>query len=219
MDDHDYIRHRVMDRRVHEVMGDVSGLSVLDLGCGEGRFCRQLSERGAVVTGFDLTLPLVERAVSLDAGGRYFRGNAEAMALRSGVFDWAVSYIMLLDVPDYRACIGEIARVLKPGGRLVYVNLQAYCTSPGQSWVRDEEGKDLYFPIDHDAFEHGSWAEWRDIRIANYHRPLGAYMTAFLSAGFKLVRFEEPLPDWSEWGYDSRYARVPWAHLMEWVKE
>ena len=219
MDNHDYIRHRVMDKRMHEVMGDVSGLKVLDLGCGEGRFCRQLSDRGAKVTGFDLTQNLLARGKELGGGTDYFRGDAEVMALRSESFDVAVSYVMMLDVPDYRTCIRETARVLKPGGRLFYSNLQAYCTCTPDGWVKDEDGNRLYMPIDDYSYEHGSWVAWGEIRIANYHRPLAAYMSAFLEVGFRLLRFEEPLPDWSEWGYDQFYARAPWVHLMEWVKE
>lgn len=219
MDRHDYIRHRVTDRRLFEVMGDLEGLSVLDAGCGEGRFCRMMRERGAEAVGVDMTGPLIREARERDSDGRYVRGNAEVLPFADGVFDAVVSYLVLLDVGDYRSAIREAARVLKPGGRLFYVNLQAYCTCTPNGWEKDEKGNRLRFVMDDYGYEHGSWVGWNDIRIANYHRPLANYMSAFLEAGFRMVRFEEPLPDWGEWGWDNHYARVPWVHLVEWVKD
>lgn len=216
VDGHDYIRDRVTDRFVHEMMGNVHGLSILDVGCGEGRFCRQLAQRGGLVTGLDLTRRLIEEARERGQAD-YVRGNGEALPFLSSRFDWVVSYIALLDIPDYRAAIDEMVRVLKPGGRLAYVNLQAYCTT-GAGWTDFGSGSRDHFVFDHYAYEHGSWAAWGDIRVANYHRPLSAYFSAFLGSGLRLVRFAEPLPDWDLWGYDARYARVPWAHVMEWEK-
>lgn len=218
MDRHDYVRYRVMDRQVRELFGDVAGKRVLDAGCGEGRASRMLGEMGADVVGLDLCRPLVEAAVARGADGAYVRGNAEKLPFGDSSFDAVLSYIVLLDIPDYRAAVKEMARVLKPGGKVVYVNLQAFATSPGQGWVKDEDKKRLYFPVDHYSFEHGSWAEWGKIKIANYHRPLADYFQAFLDAGLKLKQFREPLPDWDEWPFDADYIRVPWAYITEWTK-
>ena len=45
----------MLDSWMLDALGDVSGKSVIDIGCGEGRFCRLLSDLGAEVTGIDLT--------------------------------------------------------------------------------------------------------------------------------------------------------------------
>src|SRR5580692_5980457 len=101
-------RTHLLDPAMLECIGDVRGVEVADIGCGEGRFCRMLSERGAVVTGLDLTPALVDEAVRQDPAGRYFVGNAETLPIASGHFDLTISYLVLVDVPDYRSAIREM---------------------------------------------------------------------------------------------------------------
>jgi 2-polyprenyl-3-methyl-5-hydroxy-6-metoxy-1,4-benzoquinol methylase len=50
----DAAREGVLDDWMLDVVGDVSGLDVIDLGCGEGRFCRMLAARGARALGVDM---------------------------------------------------------------------------------------------------------------------------------------------------------------------
>src|SRR5690606_11740651 len=140
VDDHGYVRHRAGGPRLWVVLGGVSGLSVLGMGCGGGRCSRQVAERGAAGTGCGYSRALVEVAFDRGGGPGYLQGNAEALPFRSETFDLAVSYVMLLDVPDYQACIRETMRVLKPGGRLLYLNLQPYCTPSNSGCVRALEG-------------------------------------------------------------------------------
>ena len=56
------VRTGMLDSWMLEALGDVSGKRVIDIGCGEGRFCRLLAGLGAEVTGIDLTEALVEKA-------------------------------------------------------------------------------------------------------------------------------------------------------------
>ena len=58
-------RTGMLDSWMLDALGDVSGKKVIDIGCGEGRFCRILSDGGAVMTGVDLTEELVERATGI----------------------------------------------------------------------------------------------------------------------------------------------------------
>ena len=55
-------REGMLDGWMLEAVGDVTGLKVIDLGCGEGRFSRMLAERGAGVTGVDFCEPFIEYA-------------------------------------------------------------------------------------------------------------------------------------------------------------
>ena len=59
------VRTGFLDSWMLDALGDVSGKTVIDIGCGEGRFCRLLSELGAAVTGVDLTEALIEQARSV----------------------------------------------------------------------------------------------------------------------------------------------------------
>ena len=111
----------MLDAWVLRALGDVSGKTVIDIGCGEGRFCRLLASLGALVTGIDITEALIERARDLGGTGQtYLLGDAEDLAdVEDDSFDLAVSYIVIADLLDYRRSIREAYRVLKPGGRFV----------------------------------------------------------------------------------------------------
>src|SRR5262245_29554227 len=63
------VREGLLDRPMIQACGDVRGLTVLDSGCGEGRFCRMLLDCGAkLVIGIDLCGPLIHAASQLAIG-------------------------------------------------------------------------------------------------------------------------------------------------------
>jgi SAM-dependent methyltransferase len=190
----------------------------LDVGCGEGRFCRLLRERGIAPVGIDPTPELLEEARRRDPAGDYRLGRAETLEFPPKSFDLVVSYLTLIDIPDYRAGIAEMARVLKPGGTLLVANLTSFITAGTEiGWVRDAQGRRLHWPVDRYLEEFSYWVEWDGIRIVNWHRPLGAYMAAFLEQGLALTFFAEP--DATS-GEDARrreaMRRAPWYVVMEW---
>jgi len=193
---------------------------VLDVGCGEGRFCRMLKQHGVEVTGIDPTSKLISAARARDAGGTYLEAPAEQLPLRDECVDLVVSYLALIDIPDMEAGVREMARVLKPGGALLIANLTSFntaCVDAG--WVKDGLGQHLYYPVDHYLQERTVWIEYRGIRILNHHRPLSTYMGALLASGLHLSYFREPAPiPGAPEPKATIYRRVPWFLVMEWVK-
>ncbi len=196
----------------------------LDVGCGEGRFCRMLAAKGTQATGIDPTRALLDRARALDPDGAYIEGRAEALPFDEGAFDLVVSYLTLIDIPDFRAGITEMARVCAPGGKLLIANLAPHCTAlprdrdEGSGWVREADGTRRYFAIDDYATHRSYWTSWAGIRIRNHHRPLAAYMQAFLQEGLTLTAFDEPAYAGPDPALAERYRRVPWFNLMVWTK-
>ena len=75
----------------------------LDVGCGEGRFCRMLKSHGVDVVGIDPTPALIAVAQRRDAGGTYLKARAESLPFRREAFDLVVSYLSLIDIPDAEA--------------------------------------------------------------------------------------------------------------------
>ena len=187
-------RTHLLDPAMLESVGDVKGLDVIDVGCGEGRFCRMLAERGANVTGVDLTPSLVVEAKSLHPNGEYFEAGAECLPFPDRRFDLAVSYVVLVDIADYRTAIREMARVTKPGGRVVAANVSSFISTSETSWHKDTTGRKLHFPVDRYFEERPLRLNWSEISIINWHRPMQAYMSAYLDAGLVLRRFVEPKP-------------------------
>ena len=194
--------------------------SALDVGCGEGRFCRMLKSRGIGTVGIDPTIALLDRARELDPNGDYREGRAEQLDFPDAAFDLVVSYLTLIDIPDYRAAISEMFRVLTPGGALLVANLTSL-NSAGMNiaWQYDADGNRLHWGLDNYGTERSEWVEWAGIRIVNWHRPLSAYMQAYLNSGFELVHFDEPQPDATLEGHHVwSNIRAPWFNIMEWRK-
>src|SRR5262249_8530028 len=156
-------------------------------GCGEGRFSRILKSLGIRVVGVDPTRALLERARERDPDGEYLMAQAESLPFSAGAFDLVVSCLSLVDIPDFRTAIAEMARVLKPGGTLLAANLTGLQSAGMRGgWQHDAEGRRTKFAIDDYGREWFEWAEWSGIRIKNWHRPLSAYMQAYLASGLEL---------------------------------
>ena len=88
---------------------------VLEVGFGGGALMRAMRPRVARVSGVDVSEAMVQRASNFDVR----RASAEALPFGDGAFDKAVSVNSLYFWPDPDKAFGELARVLKPGGRLV----------------------------------------------------------------------------------------------------
>jgi SAM-dependent methyltransferase len=216
----DFGRRYVLDPVMRARVQTVPARRAVDVGCGEGRFCRMLGDMGIAVAGLDPTPALIAAARARDPGGRYVRGVAEALPFADRSFDLVVSYLSLVDILDIDAGIPEMVRVLAPGGTLLIANLTNFNTPcADRGWVTDEHGRRLHYPIDDYLDDRGMWVEWRGIRIVNHHRPLRRYMQALLGAGLQLAWFDEPEPIPSAPpARASAYRRVPWFLVMEWRK-
>jgi SAM-dependent methyltransferase len=215
----DWSRSHVLDAAM---LGRVQGrgfATALDVGCGEGRFCRLLRQHGIEPIGIDPTAALLAEARRRDPQGQYLSGRAESLDFDNDRFDLVVSYLTLIDIPDFRRAIAEMARVLRPGGSLLIANLTSLvsaCLADG--WVRDADGHGLHYKVDRYLDEFPQWVEWDGIRVENWHRPLGAYMNTLLANGLSLRFFEEPVPKGGDPARAATYRRVPWFLVMEWTK-
>ena len=193
--------------------------TALDVGCGEGRFARILKSLGIRTTGVDPTAALIGHARERDPAGDYVMARAESLPFAAGRFDLVVSCLSLVDIPDFRTGIAEMARVLKPGGTVVAASLTGLQSAGMRGgWQRDAEGRPTKFAIDDYGREWFEWASWSGIRVKNWHRPLSAYMQAYLASGLVLRFFDEPMPTADYVDEHEMIARAPWFNVMEWQK-
>lgn len=215
--DGDWGRRHVLDAPMLARATRSGFRNAIDIGCGEGRFCRMLQAQGIATTGIDPTVALIEQAHLLDPGGDYRVECAEALTARDATYDLAVAYLSLIDIPDLTSAFAQMHRVLRPGGTLLIANLQSFNTaSVDHGWSREPDGT-RRFSIDHYLDERPVWEEWHGIRIRNWHRPMQAYLGGLLDAGFALQHFSEPEPHGSS-EKASRYRRAPNFLMMEWKK-
>jgi 2-polyprenyl-3-methyl-5-hydroxy-6-metoxy-1,4-benzoquinol methylase len=213
----DFGRRFVLDAPMLAQIRGRGFATALDVGCGEGRFCRMMAAEGIRSVGIDPTATLLEEARRRDPGGDYRAGRAEALEFADGSFDLVVSYLTLIDIPDIGRAIPEMSRVLRPGGTLLIANLNSFVTAGSQGWTRDADGTQ-HFCIDNYLEERNEWVEWRGIRIRNWHRPLETYLALLLGQGLMLRHFAEPAPHGGPPEQMERNRRVPWFVLMAWEK-
>jgi SAM-dependent methyltransferase len=218
--DGDWMRRWVLDPVMAPAVERLAPRAVLDVGCGEGRFCRVIRRDGRRIVGVDLTLALVAAARQRDADGSYVRALGERLPFANGRFDLVISYLALIDIDDVDAAIAEMARVTAPGGTLLVAHLNGFTTAcADRGWVRSLFGRRLHYRLDHYLDDRAMWVSWRGIRIRNHHRPLSRYMTRFLDLGLRLMSFDEPGPvPTAPEPKASGYRRAPYACVMEWRK-
>ncbi len=220
-DEGDFGRRWVMDAPMLERVRRRSFKRALDVGCGEGRFCRMLSAEGVEAVGIDPTAALIGHARRCDPEGDYRVEAAETLGFEDGAFDLVVAYLSLIDIPDVKAAIAEMARVLAPGGSLLIANLAGYNSAADANdlgWVTLPDGRRAH-AMDRYLEEKAGWIAWKGIRIQNWHRPLSTYMTLLLDEGLVLTHFDEPRanPE-GDPVRAAHYDRAPWFMVMEWEK-
>jgi ubiquinone/menaquinone biosynthesis C-methylase UbiE len=184
---------------VQELMGDITGQRVCDLACGEGRVSRHLADRGARVTGIDLSSRLLamarQRERAEPRGVAYLRADAQGLyAVRDAVFDGVVCNMALMDIPELAPTLRAVARVLRRGGWLVFSILHpCYNTRPSGQVVADD-GTVLRTVGEY--FTEGFWRSDQRPgppgRVGAYHRTLATYVNTLADAGLVLERLCEP---------------------------
>jgi SAM-dependent methyltransferase len=117
------ITERLERAVVLDFAGPCRGIAVLDVGAGDGAYALPLAKDGARVTALDRSLPalrVLDRRAR-DSGSRLavVAADAHALPFETGTFDLAIAVTALCFVPAPQQAVSEIARVLRPGGRLV----------------------------------------------------------------------------------------------------
>ena len=118
-----YIRS-IRDARIAQMLGQLSSeAQVLDYGCGAGHICRLVESLGFDVVGVDISSELLELAKQITTAPTLLI-DGKTMPFPAQTFDAALTYVVLghvIDEDDLANVLAEIARVLKPGSRLLAI--------------------------------------------------------------------------------------------------
>ena len=126
------------------LLPDVRGLVVLDAGCGSGRYLRELEARGATAIGMDLSAAMLARAREVTPA--IARADIRALPFDAMSIDGVLCGLALGDVPEIEPALREIARVLRPGGVVVYSVVHPAGEAAG--WSRSFESGGRQWAID-----------------------------------------------------------------------
>jgi demethylmenaquinone methyltransferase/2-methoxy-6-polyprenyl-1,4-benzoquinol methylase len=108
-------------RRTAKLLDCPVGSRVLDLACGTGDFLRVLERSGRRSVGIDMSAGMLAHARTL--GAPLVLGDAAALPFADGAFDGAVSGFALRNFADLDAVFGELARIVRPGGRIALLDV------------------------------------------------------------------------------------------------
>ncbi|KLU61118.1 demethylrebeccamycin-D-glucose O-methyltransferase [Peptococcaceae bacterium CEB3] len=118
-----HIVGRIEEETIYSCLEPRTGLKLLDIGCGTGRYSISLASMGLEVTGVDVSPAMLEKAQAkaTEAGVSISFMGADALRLPfdDETFDLVLSVDSMEWVPDFRAALQEAFRVLKTGGRFV----------------------------------------------------------------------------------------------------
>lgn len=181
-----------------EMLPEMAGKQVLDLGCGYGWHCRYALEQGArEVVGVDISQRMLEeaRCRTTSERCRYLHKAMEDIDFPEACFDVVISSLALHYVRDYADVLRRVATCLKRGGDFIFsVEHPVFTAYGNQDWYRDGEGRALHWPVDRYFMEGERQAVFLGETMTKYHRTLTGYVEPLQRAGFALTGLVEPQP-------------------------
>jgi SAM-dependent methyltransferase len=194
-----------------DALGRVDGLRALELGCGGAQFGLRVAARGANVFGLDFSENQLRHAVEnvRERGARFplVRGDAEELPFADGSFDLVFCDHGATSFTDPHRTIPEAARVLRPGGRLVF-NIATPFVSV--CWGNDGAPpthtlRRPYFGLGREEVEEEGdrWVEWQ--------LTYGGWIRLFVSNGFVVEDLIELRPREGATTTYTDYAPLDWA--------
>ena len=155
---------------VLSLLPDVHGKTVLDAGCGTGRYLQELKARGAFAVGMDLSAAMLAQAKTVN--DRVARADLRALPFDAMSIDVVVCGLALGDVAELELALNEIARVMRPGGCVIY-------------------------SVVHPAGEEHGWqrtfeTDGRQVAIDGFWHSLDRHREACAAAGFTIDQWREP---------------------------
>ena len=177
------------------VLGDVSGLDVLEVGSGAGQCSRWVGAQGGRPVGLDLSMRQLQHSRRIDEDTGVVvpsvLGTATQLPFAAASFDIVFcSFGALQFVADAHAAVAEVARLLVPGGRF------AFSVTHPTRWMFPDDPGEGGLVASQSYWDRTPYVEIDDasgaVSYVEHHRTIGDWVGLLAGAGMALVRFDEP---------------------------
>ena len=191
----------IIDPALEKLLPDLTGKTVLDLGCGDGKHCADFVARGAKgVVGLDISEKMLQIAQTENANDaiRYRNMSMTDLALLQETFDLIYSNMAFHYIEDFTAFAKTLFAVLNPGGRLLFAQEHPVITATVDGkghFNKSLSGKKLSYVFSDYGRPGERVTRWFVDGVVKYHRRVSDIVNALIDSGFVIERVEEPLPE------------------------
>ncbi len=158
---------------VTEILDSLPPGRALDAACGTGRWSAYLAQRDHEVRGIDMSEAMLAIAKDKVPTARFELGELTSLPVGDGWADLVVCALALTHVEDLPAAVGEMARVVRPGGRIVVSDMHPFPVLLGAHAIAPGEGLRAF--------------------VRNLHHGHAEYLAAFRGAGLRVLDCLEPV--------------------------
>ena len=182
---------------------ELSGKTVLDLGCGYGHNCLEFIKKGAIkVVGIDISQKMLEvaKSESADNNIEYINMSMTDITSLNNKFDVIYSSLAFHYVENFDTFAKDMFSILNEGGCLLFSQEHPIVTATFDGkghFNKDYNGNRVSYTFSNYNQPGKREITWYVDGVIKYHRTLGNIITALAKAGFIIDTVEEPLPE--EW--------------------
>jgi SAM-dependent methyltransferase len=193
---------------IDELFGDVQHKDILDLGCGDAGFGKELLNRGSEsYTGVEGSEQMADTARKNVAGkkGTILHESMESYHYPADTFDIVTSRFAIHYVPDIQELFQQIHKSMKENGKFVFSVQHPLTTS---SFVSKKTGDKRGNWIVDDYFLEGERKEpWIDRVVVKYHRTIEQYFKTLTACGFTVTDLREGTPVREHFSSEDEFTR------------
>lgn len=210
----------------YNMLPNLRGKTVLDLGCGSGCDCMHFIEIGAKkVTGLDISRNMIELAVAENPHRdiTYLRADMEQLDKLHGSFDVVTSSLAIHYIMNLSKLATDICNLLVPGGYFVFSQEHPVFTAPvdGPKWTTSMGGRVEGMLLDNYSSSGRRDVLWLENHVIKYHRTFSDIINTLITVGFQIEEVREPMIGERYFQHDPQYTRTKHVpdYLMVRVKK
>lgn len=195
------VKHAVIGSAVLRRLAGARDLDVVEIGTGTGWLAGLVRPQARRVVGLDGSAALLDQARRAVPGVEFVEADLQRpLPLPDRAFDVALACLVLHDLRPLERAYAELARVLRPGGKLLVIDLNAYYAHPVGSWKRTWRDRLTRAPKGMRVASYGDWLRRPDRTFTwgdgheSWFTPLPELVNAAVGAGFAVTGLEDLVP-------------------------